>query len=73
MNPFSNMQYIMMEYNNFRNNPMQWLSNHNVSNPQQSLQNPQSAVQTMFNNGMVNNQQMNQIMNMAQMMRGFLK
>ena len=72
-NIFSNMQFIMSEYNNFANNPVQWLTSHNVSNPQQVLQNPQSAVQNMRSNGVMNNQQFNQIISMAQMMRGFIK
>lgn len=72
-NMFSNIQYIMSEYNNFKNNPIQWLTSHNISNPQQVLQNPQSAVQNMTNSGMMNSQQINQIMSMAQMMRGFIK
>lgn len=66
---FSYMQYIMREYNVFRQNPIQWLSQRNIQNPQQMMQNPQQAVQSMMGNGSVNNQQFNQIMSMAQMMR----
>lgn len=72
-NIFSNMQFLMSEYNNFANNPVQWLTSHNVNNPQQVLQNPQNAIQNMRSNGMMNNQQFNQIMSMAQMLRGFIK
>ena len=66
---FSNIQYIMREYNVFRQNPIQWLSQRNIQNPQQMMQNPQQAVQSMMGNGSINNQQFNQIMSMAQMMR----
>lgn len=66
---FSYMQYIMREYNVFRQNPIQWLSQRNIQNPQQMMQNPQQAVQSMMGNGSINNQQFNQIMSMAQMMR----
>lgn len=72
-NPFNNMQYmqyIFSEYNKFKNNPIQWLSSRNINNPQQILQNPQQGFQNMINNGQVNNQQLNQIMSMAQMMQG---
>ena len=72
-NPFMNMQYIMSEYNKFKNNPMQWLASRNVSNPQEMLQNPQAGFQNMVNNGAMNNQQLNQIMSMAQTMRGFFR
>lgn len=72
-NPFMNMQYIMSEYNKFKNNPTQWLTSRNINNPQEMLQNPQAGFQNMINNGAMNNQQLNQIMTMAQMMRGFFK
>lgn len=72
-NPLGNMQYILSEYNNFKNNPVQWLSSRNINNPQQMLQNPQQGFQSMVNNGMMNNQQLNQFMSMAQMLQGLLK
>ena len=67
------MQYIMSEYNKFKQNPTQWLTSRNINNPQEMLQNPQAGFQNMVNNGVMNNQQLNQIMSMAQMMRGFFK
>ena len=67
------MQYIISEYNKFKNDPMQWLTSRNINNPQEMLQNPQVGFQNMVNNGAMNNQQLNQIMSMAQMMRGFFK
>ena len=66
---FINMQYIMKEYNAFLQNPVQWLSQRNIQNPQQMMQNPQQAVQSMMGNGAMNNNQFNQIMSMAQMLR----
>lgn len=72
-NVFGNMQYIMSEYQKFSANPVQWLASRNISNPQQMLQNPQQAAQNMFNNGMVNNQQWNQVMSIAQMMQGMFR
>jgi len=67
------MQYIMSEYNKFKNNPMQWLTSRNINNPQEMLQNPQAGFQNMVNNGVMNNQQLNQIMTMAQTMRGLFR
>lgn len=67
------MQYIMSEYNKFKNNPMQWLTSRNINNPQEMLQNPQAGFQNMVNNGVMNNQQLNQIMSMAQSMRGLFR
>ena len=72
-NPFSNMQYIMSEYNKFKQNPTQWLTSRNINNPQEMLQNPQAGFQNMVNNGAMNNQQLNQIMSMAQSMRGLFR
>lgn len=68
-NPLANMQYVMSEYNKFLQNPVQWLSQQNVPNPQQAMQNPQQVVQGSMGNGNMNNQQFNQIMSMAQMMQ----
>lgn len=68
-NMFGYMQYIMSEYNAFRQNPVQWLSQRNIQNPQQMMQNPQQAVQSMMNSGAMNNNQFSQIMSMAQMLR----
>lgn len=68
-----NMQYIMSEYNKFKSNPMQWLTSRNINNPQEMLQNPQAGFQNMVNNGAMNNQQLNQIMAMAQTMRGLFR
>lgn len=68
-----NIQYIMSEYNKFKNNPMQWLTLRNINNPQEMLQNPQAGFQNMVNNGAMNNQQLNQIMSLAQTMRGFFR
>ena len=63
----------MSEYNKFKQNPTQWLTSRNINNPQEMLNNPQVGFQNMVNNGIMNNQQLNQIMSMAQMMRGFFK
>lgn len=71
-NIFGNMQYLMSEYNNFRQNPIQWLSQRNIQNPQQAMQNPQQTVQSMMGNGMQNNQ-LGQIMSMAQMMQSMMR
>jgi hypothetical protein len=63
----------MSEYNRLKNNPMQWLTSRNINNPQEMLQNPQAGFQNMVNNGAMNNQQLNQIMSLAQTMRGFFR
>ena len=68
-NPFMNIQQLMSEYNNFMQNPVQWLSQRNMQNPQQMMQNPQRAVQSMMNSGAMNNNQFSQIMSIAQMLR----
>lgn len=64
------MQYIMGEYNKFKQDPVNWLSQRNFQNPQQALQNPQQTMQNYISNGAMGNQQFNQIMSMAQMLRG---
>lgn len=68
-NIFGNIQYIMSEYSVFRQNPIQWLAQRNVQNPQQMMQNPQQAVQSMMGGGAMDNNQFSQIMSLAQMLR----
>ena len=69
-NMFGNMQYLMSEYSKFAQNPVGWLTQMNFQNPQQALQNPQQTMQNAMNNGAMNNQQLNQLMSIAQMIRG---
>ena len=74
INMIQQIQYMMSEYNKFKNNPIQWLTSNNISNPQEMLQNPQAGFQNMMNNGMINNEGFNQRLNkaisLAQSMQG---
>ena len=53
----------------FKQNPMQILMQKGIRIPQELSNNPQSIVQYMLNNGMVSQQQVNQVMNMVKNMK----
>ena len=58
---------IFNEFNKFQQNPMQFLSERNVSIPQECMNNPQSAIQYLMNSGQINQQGINQIIQKARM------
>ena len=64
------MQYVMGEYSKFKQDPVGWLTKMNFQNPQQALQNPQQTMQNYMSSGALGGQQLNQIMSMAQMLKG---
>lgn len=47
-NPFMNIQRVMSEYSNFMQNPIQWLAQRNVPNPQQAIQLKSGVISTLF-------------------------
>lgn len=59
-----NMQILQM-LNQFRQNPMQLLAQRGINIPQNISNDPQAIIQYMLNNGMVNQQQVNQAMQMV--------
>ncbi len=59
-----NMQILQM-LNQFRQNPMQLLAQRGINIPQNITNDPQAIIQYMLNNGMVNQQQVNQAMQMV--------
>ena len=59
---------IMDQYQQFRQNPLQFLLNKNVNIPQQFQNNPQGAVQYLMSNGQMSQQQFQRCSQMAQMM-----
>ncbi len=70
-NPLFNEQMnkgFMNQFNQFKQNPMQFLVNHKVNIPQQFANDPHGAVQHMLNNGQMTQQQLNSLTQMAQKM-----
>ena len=70
-NPLFNEQMnkgFMNQFNQFKQNPMQFLVNHRVNIPQQFANDPHGAVQHMLNNGQMTQQQLNSLTQMAQKM-----
>lgn len=63
-----NMQILQM-LNQFRQNPMQLLAQRGINIPQNITNDPQAIIQYMLNNGMVNQQQVNQAMQMVKNIR----
>lgn len=64
MNPAGN---VMNQYNQFMQNPIQFLVSRNINIPQQFQNDPRGAVQYLINNGQMSQQQFN---NLAQTAHG---
>ena len=70
-NPLFNEQMnkgFMNQFNQFKQNPMQFLVSHKVNIPQQFINDPHGAVQHMLNSGQMTQQQLNSLTQMAQKM-----
>jgi len=67
---FSEMQNnnIMSQFNQFKNNPMQFLTNRKINIPSEYSNNPQQAVQYLLNNGQMSQQALNGMIQMANKM-----
>lgn len=65
--PFGSMQGFMGQFQNFMGNPMQYMMQKKLNLPQgiNPMQNPQAAIQHLMNNGMMSQQQYNQLQQMA--------
>lgn len=64
LNPLFSSQ-ITNQFQEFKSNPMSFLIQRNVNIPQQYLNNPEEAVKYLMNNGMMSQEQYNQISQMA--------
>ena len=58
----------MNQFNNMRNNPIQFLASKGLNIPQQYANDPKGAVQYLMNNGQMNQGTFNNLMQRAQMM-----
>ena len=58
----------MNQFNNMRNNPIQFLASKGLNIPQQYANDPKGAVQYLMNNGQINQGTLNNLMQRAQMM-----
>lgn len=59
---------IMGMYNQFRSNPMQFMSSMNI--PQQYAESPEKAIQFLMDNGKMSQSQYNQVMQMYRRIKG---
>ena len=59
---------IMGQFNTFMKNPMQFLTQKQINIPEQYSNDPHGAVQYLLNNGQMNQESLNKMMNMAQKM-----
>lgn len=66
--PFGSMQGFMGKFQGFMQNPAQFLMQNKLNLPQNinPMQNPNEAIQYLMNNGQLNQQQYNQLQQMAQ-------
>ena len=65
--PFSSMQGFLGQFENFVQNPMQFMMQKKLNLPQNinPMQNPQAAIQHLMNNGQLTQAQYNQVQQMA--------
>ena len=61
--PFGSMQNMMMQYQQFMKNPVQYLMKQNI--PQQYANNPQEAIQHLMNEGKLTQEQYNWASNIS--------
>ena len=59
---------IMGQFNTFIQNPLQFLMQRKINIPEQYSNDPHGAVQYLLNNGQMNQESLNKMMNMAQKM-----
>lgn len=69
-NEMQNMQNnnIMNQFNQFKNNPIQFLTQRKINIPNEYSNNPQQAVQYLLNNGQMSQQALNGMIQMANKM-----
>lgn len=60
-----NLQAMISQFQQFQNNPVQFLAQRRLNIPPQMLNNPQGAIQQLMNNGQMSQQQYNQLSQMA--------
>jgi len=59
---------LQAQFNQFTQNPLQFLASNNVNIPQQLANNPRGAVQNLLNSGKMSQGQLNYFMQTAQKM-----
>ena len=67
---FNEMQTnnVMAQFNQFQQNPMQFLTQRKINIPEQYLTNPKGAVQYLLNNGQMSQQALNKMIQMTNIM-----
>lgn len=68
MNPQSQQPNMIDQYQQFKQNPVQFLLNRHINIPQQFQNNPQGAVQYLMSNGQMSQTQFQKLSQMAQAM-----
>ena len=63
--PFGSMQAMMQQFQQFRQNPMQFMMQRNMGIPQQYQNDPRGAIQYLMNSGRVSQEQYNAANRMA--------
>ena len=68
--PFGSMQNFMGQFRGLMNNPMQFMMQRRLNLPQNWMQDPNGAIQSLMNNGQLSQQQYNQLQQMARQIQG---
>lgn len=60
---------VFQQFQQFRQNPMQWLASRGMQVPQEIANDPNAIIQHMMNSGKITQQQYNQAAQMARQMQ----
>ena len=63
--PFGSMQAMLQQFQQFRQNPMQFMMQRNMGIPQQYQNDPRGAIQYLMNSGKISQEQYNAANRMA--------
>ena len=63
--PFGSLQNFMGQFRGFMNNPMQFMASRKMNLPQNWMQDPNGAIQSLMNSGAMSQSQYNQLNQMA--------
>ena len=63
--PFGSLQNFIGQFRGFMNNPMQFMASRKMNLPQNWMQDPNGAIQSLMNSGQLSQQQYNRLNQMA--------
>ena len=69
IDPFGNMKNLIGKFQQFRGNPIQFMSQNRLNIPQQYMNDPNKAIQYLMDSGTMNQSQYNQLKQMVEQLQ----